>query len=184
MDYYLEIKVEPDLEISAQALLNNLFAKLHRAISQHCIGEIGVSFPQYGEYLGKILRLHGSEQALSRLMEQTWLKGLRDYTQVSPIQAIPNHIQGYRNVYRVQKKSPHNLRKRVINKGKMNTEEALEKFPDESQEFLYLPFIQLQSLSTKQVMRLYIQLGELSSTPTRGKFSSYGLSRTTTIPWF
>lgn len=184
MNYYLDIKVEPDLEISAQALLNNLFAKLHRAISQHCAGEIGISFPQYDKSLGQILRLHGSEQALSRLMDQPWLKGLRDYTQVNPIKVIPNNIQGYRNVYRVQKKSPYNLRKRAISKGRMNENEALEKFPDKTQEFLNLPFIQLQSLSTKQVMRLYIQQSELSPTPTLGQFSSYGLSRTTTIPWF
>ena len=45
MDYYLDIQVQPDLEISAPALMNNLFAKFHRNMAQAMLGEIAVSFP-------------------------------------------------------------------------------------------------------------------------------------------
>ncbi|WIH21073.1 type I-F CRISPR-associated endoribonuclease Cas6/Csy4 [Photobacterium damselae] len=184
MDYYLDIQVEPDLEITAPALLNNLFAKFHRAMSQCCIGRIAVSFPSYNKSLGETLRLHGTQADLDELMALPWLKGLRDYTKVSAILPIPHDIAGYRTVHRVQKKSPHNLRKRAVAKGRMTEQEALTKIPDALQERLALPFIQMQSLSNKQVMRVYVALGEIQSEPVLGEFSSYGMSRTSTIPWF
>lgn len=184
MDHYLDIQVEPDLEITAPALLNNLFAKFHRAMSQYCAGKIAVSFPLYKASLGDTLRLHGSQPNLEQLMMQPWLKGLRDYTNVSAIMPVPKDIIGYRTVHRVQKKSPHNLRKRAVAKGRMTEQEALTKIPDSLQERLTLPFLQIQSLSSQQVMRIYVSHGEIQSEAVTGVFSSYGMSRTSTIPWF
>lgn len=184
MDHYVDIRVEPDLEISAPALLNNLFAKFHRTAAQMIKGQIGVSFPKYGQTLGEVLRLHGSQQALDLLMAQPWLKGLRDYTQVSEVQPIPQTIQGYRTVCRIQKKSPQNIRKRAVAKGWLTEQEALDKIPDAQQQMLTLPFLQLQSLSSKSMMRVYIQQGEITQQAVVGEFSSYGLSRSATIPWF
>lgn len=131
MDFYLDIHLEPDLEISAPALLNNLFAKFHRAMAQRCNGEIGVSFPAYHRYgLGDILRLHGSESALNTLMATLWLKGLRDYTSVKDIRAVPHKIKGYQTVYRVQQKSVDNKRKRSVRKGWLTEEEALQQISE------------------------------------------------------
>ncbi|CAM3663799.1 CRISPR-associated endonuclease Cas6/Csy4 [Vibrio aerogenes CECT 7868] len=198
MDYYLDIRVEPDLEVTAPALLNNLFAKFHRFMAQSVPGEIAVSFPEYGlreqsrikpgkptaPTAGRVLRLHGSQTALDHLMTLPWLKGLRDYTQVSDLLPVPENIEGYRTVYRIQKKSPHNLRKRAVAKGRMTEAEAWQKIPDENQQVLKLPYLQLQSLSNHQVMRIFIALGELQREPVDGTFSSYGLSREATVPWF
>lgn len=184
MNYYLDIKVLPDLESSAQVLLNNLFAKFHRAVSQTCLGKIGVSFPDYAVTVGETLRLHGNKENLELLMAQNWLKGLRDYTEVSEIKAIPTNVEGYRNFARIQKKSPHNLRKRAILKGRYTPEEALVKIPDSLQINLDLPFMQIQSLSTKQIIRIFIKQGETQKEPSAGEFSSYGLSRTATVPVF
>ncbi|UAB71341.1 type I-F CRISPR-associated endoribonuclease Cas6/Csy4 [Vibrio sp. SCSIO 43132] len=184
MDHYLDIQVEPDIELSAPALLNNLFAKFHRTVAQTCKGQIAVSFPKQQKTLGNTLRLHGSYHHLSILMEQPWLKGLRDYTQVGSISPVPESILGYRTVSRVQKKSPQNMRKRSIKKGWLSAGEAIHRIPDTAQSLLALPYLQLRSLSNKNVMRIYIKLGEVSQTQTAGEFSSYGLSRTATIPWF
>ncbi len=183
-NYYLDIQVEPDLEISAPALLNNLFAKFHRAMAQHCNGQIAVSFPKYDKTLGDVLRLFGTQEVLEQFMAQPWLKGLRDYTQVSDIQAVPEEVKGYRSVFRVQRKSPQNKRKRAVSKGWLSETEALEQMPDQAFQPLSLPYLQLHSLSNKQVMRVYIQLGELGNQPQTGEVSSYGLSRTATVPWF
>ena len=184
MDYYLDIQVHPDMEITTPALLNNLFAKFHRAMNQYCAGKVAVSFPLYNTSLGNTLRLHGSQKDLEQLMIQPWLKGLRDYTTVSAVMPVPANIVGYRTIYRVQKKSPHNLRKRAVAKGRMTEQEALTKIPDSLQERLILPFIQIQSLSSQQVMRIYVAQGNILSEPVKGELSSYGMSRTTTIPWF
>ncbi len=184
MDYYIDIVVLPDTEVSASVLMNNLFAKFHRALVRYSKDDIAVSFPKYGKSLGNALRIHGCYTTLEHLMAQPWLKGLRDYTRGNIIKPVPNHIIGYRTVYRVQKKSPHNLRKRAITKGRMTEQEALTKIPDSLQERLSFPFIQIQSLSSQQIMRIYVAQGNIQPEPIIGKFSSYGMSRTSTVPYF
>ncbi|PSU36289.1 type I-F CRISPR-associated endoribonuclease Cas6/Csy4 [Photobacterium lutimaris] len=184
MNYYLDIQLQPDLEISAPALMNNLFAIFHRSTAQALPGKIAVSFPRYHRSLGDLLRLHGTDVNLNQLMALPWLKGLRDYIKVSAVQKVPADIKGYRSIYRVQKKSVNNRRKRSITKGWLTEEEALHCIPDEGQQELKLPFLQFKSLSSRQNMRVYVALGELLSEPKTGPINSYGLSRVTTVPWF
>lgn len=183
MDHYLDIKVLPDLESTAQELLNKLFSKLHRALGQHTQGKVGVSFPQQGKLLGEILRLHGTKEDLSHLMDQNWLQGLRDYTRCGALQPIPPQVT-YRTVKRVQAKSAHNKRRRSILKGWLTEQQALEQIPDTQQKSLDMPFIQMGSLSNGNTMRIYIQHGDILPQPQAGIFSAYGLSSTATIPWF
>lgn len=184
MDYYLDIQVEPDLEISASALLNNLFAKFHRAMAQTCKGQVAVSFPKHSRVLGDVLRLHGSKQSIDILMAEPWLKGLRDYTKVGDVLPVPSDLIGYRTVSRVQKKSPQNLRKRSIAKGWLSEEEARDKIPDTKQPQLDLPYLQLQSLSNRNVLRIYVKHGDVTQQAVSGNYSSYGFSTQATIPWF
>lgn len=190
MDYYVEITVLPDPEFEEQMLLNALFSKFHRGMSQIVAGAVGVSFPAVGKRsdgqirLGGCVRLHGSAESLDKLMSAAWMKGMGDYTQVSDIQAVPANCQ-YRTVRRVQAKTAHNKRKRSIAKGWLTEEEAQAKIPDSQQKNLkHLPFIQMKSLSNGNIMRIYIEHGELKTSPTAGSFTSYGLSTTATIPWF
>ncbi len=193
MDSYLNIRVLPDSSISAPSLLNNLFSRFHRTMARHYNGQVAVGFPHYGQNgqkhyrqktLGDVLRLFASKAVLEQLMGFHWLKGLRDHTQVGDIRPIPGAVQGYRTVSRVQKKSPQNMRKRSIAKGWLGERDAQNRIPDQRFKPLDLPYLQLQSLSNKQFMRIYVQLGELRDQPELGAFSSYGLSRTATIPWF
>lgn len=183
MDHYLDIKVRPDLETSAQDLLNNLFAKLHRALGQYAAGNIGISFPGNAKTLGSVLRLHGTAQGIEQLMQHNWLQGMRDYVHCGVILPIPARVK-YRRVRRVQAKSAHNKRRRSIAKGWLTEQQALEQIPDTQQRLLALPFIQLSSLSNGNMMRVYIQHGELLDKPQPGSFSAYGLSGSATVPWF
>lgn len=183
LNCYLEILLEPDAEISAPALMNNLFAKLHRALAQYAKSDIAVSFPKYGKTLGNILRLHGSRASLEKLMAAPWLKGLRDYTLVSEIENVPDNIKGYRSIFRVQLKSAQNKRKRSVAKGWLSEAEAQQQIQDKKPP-LTQPFIQLKSLSTNQQMRLFIECGKVQKEAIKGEFSSYGLSQIATIPWF
>lgn len=190
MDHYLDIKLLPDPEFEEQVLLNALFSKFHRGMSQTVAGAVGVSFPAVGKrpdgqiWLGGCMRLHGSAKSLDKLMSAGWMKGMRDYTQVSDIQAVPANCQ-YRTVRRVQAKSAWNKRKRSIAKGWLTEEEAQAKIPDSQQKKLkHLPFIQIKSLSNGNPMRIYIEHGVLEDEPVTGVFNSYGLSATVAIPWF
>lgn len=184
MDHYQDIRVLADPEFSESMLLAALFAKLHRALAARSKGDIGVSFPEMARQPGNVLRLHGHRQALSELEESHWLKGLRDYTQVSPIQPVPLPVQ-YRKVSRVQvKSSAERLRRRAVNKGWLTAEQARERISLANEQRTSLPFIALKSLSTGQSFRLFIQQGEIQAAPQTGGFSSYGLSACATVPWF
>lgn len=182
MEHYIDLTVLPDPEISEQVLLNNVFAKFHRFSMQVAPKKIAVSFPKYRSKLGDVLRLHGTQTDLNTLMQSHWLKGVRDYCKVSAINPIPNNAQ-FRTVRRVQKKSNHNKRKRCIQKGWLTEAQALEKHPDTLTP-IKLPFLQFNSLSSNNIMRVYIEHGPLQESACQGELNSYGLSRSATIPWF
>ncbi|MEQ9862636.1 type I-F CRISPR-associated endoribonuclease Cas6/Csy4 [Pectobacterium cacticida] len=184
MDHYIDIRVLPDPEFTAPQLMNALFAKLHRALGQRAEGDIGISFPDVGKTLGACLRLHGTAAALSALEQTAWLKGLRDYTQVSACHPVPDGVK-FRTVRRVQvKSSAERLRRRSVKKGWLTEAEAAARIPDAVEKRSALPFVQIKSLSNGQMFLVLIEHGPLQETPVAGRFSSYGLSAQATIPWF
>ena len=97
--HYINITLLPDPEFSYAHLLGALVAKLHRALVQGQTTDIGVSYPQHvsepltKRTLGAVLRLHGTPEALQRLMGQDWLKGMRDHTQVGELLPVPAIVQ-------------------------------------------------------------------------------------------
>ncbi len=183
MNFYCDIKVLSDPEASEPVLINNLVAKLHRVLVQQKSDNIGISFPSVNKNLGNIMRLHGEEESLSKLLQTNWLHGLRDYCSVSECLSVPEQCQ-YRIVKRLQKKSANNKRKRSIAKGWLTEQEAAERIRDELQVWLKLPFVQLKSSSTGQQIKLFIEHGELLAELVEGDFNTYGLSKTATVPWF
>lgn len=183
MKFYCDIKVLPDPEASESVLISNLMAKLHRALVELKEVNIGISFPNVNKTLGDILRLHGDEAALKQLFDSNWLKGLRDYCSQTSILKVPEECQ-YRCVKRKQAKSANNKRKRSIAKGWLSKEEAALKIGNEQQKMLRLPFVQLKSTSTGQMMKLFIEHGELQGEEVVGDFNRYGLSSSATVPWF
>ncbi|MEO0442773.1 MAG: type I-F CRISPR-associated endoribonuclease Cas6/Csy4 [Pseudomonadota bacterium] len=183
MDYFIDITVLPDPEFKATVLINALYAKCHRALGQLGKGDVGVSFPEHHENLGKVLRLHSTQNRLEQLMHKNWIKGLNDYTTTTAISPVPTIIH-YRTVSRVQTKSAHSKRKRPVSKGWLSEAQANAKFPDSDKHKLTLPYAQLTSLSNQSIYRVYIKHGELQQHATKGLFNSYGLSQQATIPWF
>lgn len=184
MEHYIDIKVLPDTEFSPSLLMNAFFAKFHRALVEGGHGEVGVSFPQAQKTLGDTVRLHGSLDALQRLMAISWLKGLTDYTCVTAITAVPDNCQ-YRIVKRVQAKSSvERMYRRSVKKGWLTAEEAETRMNAGKEQQLKLPFVQLKSQSSGQSFRLFIQQGKLLDTPVKGDFSAYALSDAATVPWF
>ncbi len=187
MDHYIEISLLPDPEFPPNLLMNALFAKLHRGLVEWGDNRIGVSFPEHDDKkptLGKRLRLHGSEQGLSELMNHNWLQGMSDHIHVTGVQPIPTP-KGYRRVRRVQaKSSPERLRRRYMRRHPVDEQSARQAIPDSATETLALPYITIGSQSTGQRFRLFIEHGPIVDQPVEGRFSHYGLSPETTIPWF
>lgn len=185
--HYIDCTLRPDPEFAPAHLLNALYAKLHRALAALGTGDVGVSFPTVsprGAHLGSVLRIHGSLDALQRLQAHPWLQGMQGYvacTNAAPAPADAPH----RTVSRVQaKSSPERLRRRQIQRHGLTPEQATEQIPDTAREVLNLPYLDVRSSSTGQRFRLFIRHGALQPQTADGLFSAYGLSATSTIPWF
>ncbi|MDQ5909975.1 MAG: CRISPR-associated endonuclease Csy4 [Pseudomonadota bacterium] len=187
MDAYLEIRLRSDPEFMSTTLMNALFSKLHRGLVAHGGQNIGVSFPDVGKNsrsLGERLRLHGSKADLEQLMALNWMVGMQDHAMVSAIMEIPAHTKS-RVVRRVQAKSnPERQRRRLISRKGISPEQAIQAIPDDAAEMLKLPYLVLASQSTGQQFRLFVEHLVVQERAVIGRFSTYGLSPTATVPWF
>ena len=188
--HYINITLLPDPEFSHAHLLGALVAKLHRALVQGHITDIGVSYPQHigqpltQRTLGAVLRLHGRPDALQRLMEQDWLKGMRDHTQISELSPAPADAQ-HRTVRRRQfKTNVDRLRRRRMQRKGETAEQAAAAIPLGVERRPDLPFVQLRSSSTGQPFCLSVEHGPLQLQPVAGTFNAYGLGHEATVPWF
>ncbi len=188
--HYINITLLPDPEFSHAHLLGALVAKLHRALVQGRTTDIGVSYPQHvgqpqtKRTLGAVLRLHGTPDALQRLMEQDWLKGMRDHTRVSEQRPAPTDAK-HRAVHRRQfKTNAERLRRRRMQRKGETAEQAATAIPDSVERRPHLPFVQLRSSSTGQPFCLFVEHGPVLATPVPGGFNAYGLGQGATIPWF
>ncbi|CAD5106709.1 type I-F CRISPR-associated endoribonuclease Cas6/Csy4 [Zestomonas carbonaria] len=187
MDHYLDLWLRPDPEFPATQLMGALFAKLHRGLGQLGRHDIGISFPDVenaSHGLGGRLRLHGSAEALDRLLALNWLSGMRDHVQLGDLAPIPDQV-AWRCVSRVQVDSnPDRARRRLIKRHGISEEEARRRIPDSAAKRCDLPFVTLRSNGNGHNFRLFIRHGPLLDAPSPGQFGNYGLSATTTIPWF
>ena len=201
MDHYVDVRLQPDAEFAPAMLMAVLFTKLHKALAAGGHQDIGVSFPQidagdaaparasrtgaHPRYaLGQVMRLHGTSQALHKLLAADWLTGMRDHVACGAVLAVPTDSR-HRVVSRVQaKSSPERLRRRQMRRHGLTAEQAQERVPDSAAETLNLPFLTLRSQSTGQTFRLFIRPGPLLDTAVLGEFGAYGLSTQTTVPWF
>lgn len=187
MDHYVDIELRPDPEFSAHQLMSALYAKLHHALVALARTDIGVSFPRLepsAPRLGTKMRVHGNQASLTHLISSDWLIGMRDHVTVEASTAVPAVVR-YRTVSRVQAQSnPDRLRRRLMRRQGIDSHEARRRIPDDAAQFVRLPFVRLRSGSTDQNFRLFIAHGPLQDEPSTGRFSTYGLSQSATVPWF
>ncbi|CBA17530.1 type I-F CRISPR-associated endoribonuclease Cas6/Csy4 [Xanthomonas albilineans] len=188
MQHYLDLHLRPDPELAPYQLLGALYARLHRSLVTLNTTRIGVSFPGHDNRvptLGTHLRLHGDDSTLHHLMATTWLHGVRDHVTITSIGAVPSEAV-HRQVTRVQaKSSPERLRRRAMRRHGISEDLAVQRIPDSAAEQLRLPFVVLGSRSTGQTaFPVFVRHGPVQQEPVPGDFSSYGLSRGATVPWF
>lgn len=185
--HYIDITLLSDPEFSHAHLLGALVAKLHRALVQLQADDIGVSYPQHRMHprtLGSVLRLHGAEPALQRLMALQWLTGMRDHIQVTDVAPVPP-TDTHRVVLRRQfKTNAERLRRRRMRRKGETAEQAFAAIPDSVERRPDLPYVQMRSSSTGQSFCLFVEHGDLQPHSVQGSFNAYGLSGETTIPWF
>lgn len=188
MNTYLDIRLLPDPEFTPPLLMNVLFGKLHHVLVQLDNQNIGISFPEVEKTnadLGNKLRLHGPEEELKKLMEQNWLKGMRDHIETGKIKPVPEGVLHCR-IERVQVKSnAYRLRRRYLKRHPEATEEEVNAmFPDSAEKRLKLPYLQVKSQSSGQRFCLFLKHLTPQQKAAGGKFNKYGLSGEATVPWF
>ncbi len=186
MDHFIDLRLLPSPEIAQPHLMNALFGKLHRALAAHEGHDIGVSFPRVGpQRLGDLLRLHGTVRALDTLLARPWLGGVGDHVEVGSLLRVPAGAR-HRCVRRVQaQSSAARLRRRLMRRHGYDEAAARRRIGNEAEQRLDLPFVSMQSRSTGQAFRLFIDHSPLTDVATAGPFNAYGLSQAAaTVPWF
>ncbi len=168
MNAYIDIRLLPDPEFPATTLMSALFSKFHRGLVHYGEGAIGVSFPDVKDgdrSLGSRLRLHGAAEALRGFQQTDWLAGMRDHVSANAPATVPASAR-HRVVRRVQAKSnPERERRRLITRKGISKEEAMTAIPDTRVKHLDLPFVVLNSRSTGQQFRLFIEQRPFAGAP-------------------
>lgn len=205
--YYQEITLLPNAEIPCHFLWQKLFQQVHLALAENKAtktiikdgketveeySEYGLSFPRYDaqmNVLGNKLRIFGdTKERLEQLNLLRWLERLQDYCRCSSIENVPEKVE-YACFKRMQftnnqEKLARRRIKRLAKQGKRETpEQALAYYSGLSEEKTRLPFIYMESQTSKQRFPLFIER-KLIPWPVKGVFSCYGLSKTATVPWF
>jgi CRISPR-associated endonuclease Csy4 len=196
MQHYVEITLLPTDDIGHYFLWGKIYQQLHLALVELTAGQggnVGFSFPEYSAkqpHLGRKVRVFApSEAQLVQFNASKWLGRLSDYCHVSSIRAAPEKTQ-YAIFNRKQcvNNTERLARRRAKRKGE-TFEQALAHFAGFDGEFSSLPFVALESLSTEPVaethhrFKLFIDQ-KIVSQSQDGGFNCYGLSNTSTVPWF
>lgn len=197
MNYYQEITLLPDADISLGFIWQNVFQQVHLALVDNKVADnqsaIAVSFPEYGKPgfpLGNKLRLFAKEQAgLEKLSIEQWLSRLEDYVHIKGIKSVPNDVN-YVSFTRKQVKSPERIERDMQKKaelwaaksGRSRQECLVELEKTKPTSLCSLPFIYLHSQQTKQRspdkrsrFPLFIEMNDIGIKQ-EGQFDCYGLN--------
>lgn len=197
MQFYQEITLLPDVEISPYFLWTKVYTQLHLAFveQQDNDGKIayGVAFPQYRlkpekqiGFLGFKVRIFAQTEAeLLTLNLAKWLERLTDYVHITSIRPVPvDKVTGFSHYYRVIPKM--SLDERIAHQAArhdVSVDAAREHLKGYQTQATIEPYIQFKSQSTGHNFALHI--GKQSADGLGdGKFGTYGLSRSAGVPEF
>jgi len=194
MWFYQEITLLPNPEVHRNFLWSKVFQQIHLALVEMQDDQgrvpIGVAFPEY--HIGKKYSLLGSklrlfaqdETTLARFDAQKWLTRLSDYVHCTSIRPVPEKLTGYATYQREQPQTnKERLARRYAKRHNVDYDTALQRYQDMPHKTITTPFIRLKSLTNQQTFCLWIKKIEVS-TASVGRFSSYGLSASFTVPEF
>lgn len=193
MNYYQELTLIPDAEISPYFLWSKVMTQLHIGLAdvknQHGIDSIGISFPNYRyeqkdnktlATLGNKLRIFAKSQAdLDKLALPIWFARLIDYVHLTSIKAVGDKPTAHLVVRRYRHKSLHNTIKNYAKYHKISYNDAkkvCEQYPPKPIDY---PYIRLKSIHSGNPFLLFIHQ-TCVDTPTAGAFNTYGMNNMTT----
>lgn len=186
MDSYIDIQILPDAEMLENVLLNKVYTKLHKALWDLNSKDIGVSFPETKVLLGRLIRVHSTAERLKELTAIKWLGGLSGYchSDYAEIRQVPTGVK-HRTVFRWQHSMSESRLRRLVKRGSIAQDEVKAyKAKMFAKQMTTLPFLEMDSTSSGNHHRRYIQMSEIVDAPKEGKFDTFGLSKVATVPWF
>lgn len=192
MNVYLDITLLPSGDIETNFLLEKVYQQIHLRLVNLKIpngsSAIGVSFPNYNAekcQLGTQLRLFAeSVQILENFNAKKCLSCLSDYVHITSIRDVPSNVTSYIRFKRKQSKSnTERLARRKAIRENIELEQACQLLKNRKDILINLPFVRIVSSSSKQSFRLFIMQERVSEQINDG-FSCYGLSASSTVPYF
>ena len=192
MDYYFEIQVVQNAELSStNVLLNKAYELMHRdGFKDVSEGKIGISLPESSQgtktSLGTILRVHGTEVKMAVLRDRmTRNRRLMQLAKISDVLPVPANTK-YRIVSRIRTRSVQAYIRHRLKRGKIQEEDIdAIRANYKARDVSHLPFLSFKSQSNEGTPQIFIQHGEIRETPSvMSDFSGLGFSHTSTIPWF
>jgi len=195
MNYYVDIKLLTDTEITLGFVWKKLYTQIHLALvevrDKNNLTSIGLGFPRYSNdrFLGDTLRIFAlTKEELEKLNLNHWIARLLDYLTVSDIKEVPSNVTEFVSFRRKQfKTNAERLARRQAKRKGISYEEALKNYEnfdeEEKKKKNRLPFINIKSLSSNREMKIFIEKSKAKE-ESQGLFSTYGLSSESTVPWF
>lgn len=198
MNFYQEITLIPDAEISPYFLWSKVYTQLHIALAhvknQHGVDGIGISFPNY-KYeekdgktfatLGNKLRIFANTgDELDKLALPVWLDRLIDYVHLTSIKEVGDKATGHVIVRRYRYKD---FDKKVSEFAKfkgISEKDAWAHCLEHKRPIKRYPFISLKSETNQSDYRLSIWQ-ETANEAKTGSFNTYGInnmSNDVTVP--
>ena len=191
--YYQDLILLPNQEVSSTFLMGKVISALHLIFveDEHKTGcvNIGLGFPRFNREkrtLGNIVRLYASSpDILLNSSCNSRLLRLTDYIKKGEIQPIPNIVQGYVQYRRIQfKENKERLVRRYAQRHHVDMKQAEKEYSCYKNPENNLPYVTLDSLSSGQRFRLYIdEVLQVENNNTL-VFSSYGLIKSGALPYF
>lgn len=192
MKHYIEITLLPNPEVDVHFLWSKAYLQLHLALVElkdaNSLVPVGVSFAEYHAVdqhclLGSKLRVFAVDiETLERLNLNHWFNRLSDYVHISGIRAVPSE-HGQVVVSRIHAPANvGNLARRYAKRHGVSLEAALDVYKNYNPKPpTRLAFIKVKSLSSAHDFTLCITQS-VNSTAVSGRYSTYGLSGTSTVP--
>ena len=191
LTHFFDARIRFDADLNPAHALAALFTRLHLYLVRNGAGEIAVSFPEVirnktGEtrQLGPVLRLHGTAEALIPLAQAAAWGGAATVADFGSVQEVPAEVQ-HHHVRRVQVDSnTDRLMRRAMRRKGWTEEQARENYANAKATTTTLPFIAVNSQSTGQSFRVFLDVSAPQKESSAGLFNAYGLSQEATVPCF
>lgn len=181
MEGFVDLKVPAQEDQSTHAILARIYFSLHLELVERKLDRVAVCFPKAKKStVGDVLRVLGVNKDLTTLLEAPRLRCLSDYYNSTGVESCPEG-HAWRHIKRVQPKLTAAKARRMVKRGSASEERAQALY-DQGPAVLAFPYLNMNSASSGQKYRLYVNQVPCEPPSKAQSFNSFGLGAC--VPWF